>query len=141
MGKYSTYRGQQPRVKRGQVHPVMRGIGCILMAIVPLISYGTSVLLVKYGVGKGWPIPTEWLGTPAIHPLLWRLVGLRPVWGFLQAQTNLMANLVFTVVLAVLIFGVMSMIYGFTFKLLGPPQYGPTDAPPVRGVKVKRYKR
>ena len=29
----------------------------------------------------------------------------------------------------------------FTVTIIGPPQYGPTDVPPVRGRKVKRYKR
>lgn len=141
MGKYTSYRKQAPSVQRGQVHPIMRGIGCILLAIVPLISYGSAVLLVKYGVGKGWPIPPNWLGTPDLPSLLWRLSGLRAPLSYLQAQTNLMANLIFAIAIAVVIFGVMSMVYGFIFKLLGPPQYGPTDAPPVRGVKIKRYKR
>lgn len=141
MGKHSSYQRHQARIQRGQVHPVMRGIGCILMAIVPLISYGSAVLLVNYGVGKGWPIPPNWLGTPTFPSLLWSLAGLRVPLGYLQAQTNLMANLFFAVAIAVLIFGILSTVYGYMFKLLGPPQYGPTDAPPVRGVKLKRYKR
>jgi len=118
----------------------MRGIGCVLFAIVPLISYGIAVLLVKYGVQKGWPIPPNWLGTPTIHPLLFRLAGLRTIIDFLLLQTNLFANLVFAIAIAVFIFGLLSIIYGYMFKLMGPPEYGPTDVPPVR-VKVKRYKR
>jgi hypothetical protein len=70
-----------------------------------------------------------------------RLQGLQPILQFLQAQTNLEANLVFAIVLTVLIGGIMSMIYGYTYSLFGPPKYGPQDAPPIRGVKVKRYKR
>ena len=140
MGRYSSYQRQKATVQRGQVHPVMRGIGCVLIAIVPLISYGTAVLLVNYGLKKGWPIPPDWLGTPTIHPLLMKLEGLRVIFDFLLRQTNLIANLVFAIAIAVLIFGVISIIYGFMFKLMGPPEYGPTDVPPVR-VKVKRYKR
>jgi hypothetical protein len=118
----------------------MRGIGCILLAIVPLISYGSAVLLVKYGVKNGWPIPPNWLGTPHIYPLLLKLQGLRTVWDFILLQTNLTANLVFALAIAVVIFGVLSILYGILFKMMGPSQYGPTDAPPIR-VKVKRYKR
>jgi hypothetical protein len=118
----------------------MRGIGCILLAIIPLVSYGSAVLLVNYGVKKGWPIPPDWLGTPTIYPLLLKLQGMRVVWDFLRAQTNLMANLFFAVAIAIVIFGVISILYGFLFKLMGPPQYGPNDAPPIR-IKVKRYKR
>lgn len=141
MGRYTSYQKQKERIQRNQVHPVMRGIGCVLMVLVPIISYGVAVLLVNYGIRSGWPIPPDWLGTPEIHPLLWRLRGLEVVLGFLQAQTNLIANLIFAVALSVLIFGIMAVFYGFVYKLFGPPEYGPTDVPPIRGVKVKRYKR
>ncbi len=140
MGRYSQVRQRPPSVKPGEVHPVMRGIGCVLLAIVPLLSYGSAVLLVNYGAKKGWPIPPNWLGTPTIHPLLLKLTGLRQFWDFLLSQTNLIANLFFAVAIAVLIFGLMSIIYGVMFRMMGPPQYGPTDAPPIR-TKVKRYKR
>jgi len=119
----------------------MRGIGCILLAVVPVLAYGSAVLVVNYGIKHAWQIPPNWLGTPAIHPLLWKLGGLQTILTFIQAQTNLTANLFFAIALAVVIFGVMSILYGFIFKIMGPPQYGPTDAPPIRGVKIKRYKR
>jgi hypothetical protein len=140
MGRYTSYQKRESAVQRGQIHPVMRGIGCILLVLIPIISYGTGVLIVNYGVGKGWPIPVKWLGTPVIPPLLLKLAGLRPIFDFLFAQTNLVANIIFAIAIAVVIFGIISIIYGFMFKLMGPPEYGPTDVPPVR-VKVKRYKR
>ena len=141
MGRHTSYQREKQKALRGQIHPIMRGIGCILFVIVPIISYGTAVLLVNYGMRNGWPIPPDWLGTPGIHPLLWRLGGLQVVLNFIQAQNNLIANLIFAIALTVLIFGFLAIIYGFIFKLFGPPQYGPTDVPPIRGVKVKRYKR
>jgi len=71
MGKYSSYsRPQQPPRPKG-VHPIMRGIGCIMIVVVPILAYGISALLVNYGVARGWPIPKEWLGLPTIHPFLW----------------------------------------------------------------------
>jgi hypothetical protein len=140
MGRYTSYQKQQGPVRRGEIHPVMRGIGCVLFAIVPLLSYGLAVLLVDYGVKKGWPIPPDWLGTPHIYPLLLKLQGLQPVWNFISSQRNLTANLFFALAFAIVIFGVISIIYGILFRVMGPPQYGPTDAPPIR-VKVKRYKR
>jgi hypothetical protein len=54
MGKYTSYKVKEPAIKRGEVHPVMRGIGCVLLAIVPPLAYGTSVLLVNYGIGHRW---------------------------------------------------------------------------------------
>jgi hypothetical protein len=140
MGKYSSYSRQKAKPRIVTVHPVMRGIGCIMIILVPILSYGIAVLLVNYGQSRGWPIPQGWFGQPAIHPLLLRLQGLRPVWDFLVQQNNLIANVIFAVAVMVVIGGIMSMIYGYMYTLFGPPQYGPTDVPPIR-IKTKRYKR
>jgi hypothetical protein len=118
----------------------MRGIGCLMIVIVPILAYGLSVLLVNYGASNGWPIPPDWMGTPTFHPLLWRLSGVAAILRFLQTQTNLIANVIFAIAITVVIGGVMSVLYGYIYTIFGPPRYGPTDAPPPR-VKAKRYKR
>lgn len=141
MGKYSSMNRRAERPRNLGVHPVMRGIGCIMIIIVPILAYGSAVLLVDYGVSRGWPIPPGWLGAPTFPPLLQRLQGLTVVLQFLRAQNNLIANIVFAIAITVVIGGIMSMIYGYVYTLFGPPQYGPNDVPPIRGVKVKRYKR
>ena len=141
MGKYSSVSRPTPPPRNREVHPLMRGIGCLMLVIVPILAYGVSVLLVNYGMQRGWPIPPPWLEPAQFHPLLWSLSGLVPVLNFLQAQPHLTANLVFAVGISVVAFGVMSVMYGYIYKLFGPPEYGPTDEPPVRGAKIKRYKR
>jgi hypothetical protein len=141
MGRYTSYQRERAKAKRNEVNPVMRGIGCILIVLVPILAYGIAVYVVDYGVRRGWPIPATWLGIIAIPPLLLRLAGLSIIWNFLQAQNNLIANLVFALAITIVIFGILSILYGFTYRLFGPPEYGPTDMPPIRGRKVKRYKR
>ena len=141
MGRYTSYQKPKPKVDRNQVNPVMRGIGCILIVLIPILAYGSAVYLVNYGIRTGWPIPLAWLGAPEIYPLLWKLSGLTVILNFVHAQNNLWANLVFAFAISIVIFGIMAIIYGFIYKLFGPPEYGPTDVPPIRGVKVKRYKR
>ncbi len=140
MGKYSSYSRPKPKPNLNVVHPVMRGIGCIMIIVVPILAYGISVLLVNYGGTHGWPIPPDWFGQPTMPPLLWKLQGLQTILYFLQAQNNLKANVIFTIALIVVIGGIMSMIYGYMYTLFGPPRYGPQDEPPIR-VKVKRYRR
>jgi hypothetical protein len=140
MGKYTTHSRQAPKRRSYGVHPVMRGIGCIMMIVVPILAYGLALFLVDYGIRQGWPIPSTWLQPITIHPLLFRLRGLTPVWNFLLVQDNLMAVMVFTIAIIVVIGGLMSIIFGYLYSLFGPPRYGPLDAPPIR-VKVKRYKR
>ena len=143
MGKYSFANRQTSRPRR-EVHPVMRGIGCIMIILVPILAFGSAVLLVNYGAANGWPIPPSWLGAPTFHPLLWRFsrtsAPIAAVLNFFQAQNNLTANLVFAIAITVLVGGLMSIIYGYIYTIFGPPRYGPTDAPPSR-VKVKKYSR
>ncbi len=141
MGKYTSYSRQKPKPRDVGVHPVMRGIGCIMIIVVPILAWGIAVLLVNYGATHGWPIPPTWYGPPTIPPLLSKLQGLQPILQFLQAQNNLKVNLIFTVAITIVIGGIMSMIYGYIYTIFGPPRYGPQDAPPIRGIKVKRYKR
>lgn len=141
MGRYTSYQKQTEKVRRDQVHPVMRGIGCILLVLVPILAYGSAVYLVNYGVRSGWPIPVAWLGVTQFPDLLWKLGGMAALLGFLQTQNNLTANLVFALAITIVVFGILSILYGFMYKMFGPPEYGPTDVPPIRGRKVKRYKR
>lgn len=141
MSKYTSYTRQKPKPRNRDVHPVMRGIGCIMMIVVPILAYGISVLLVNYATGQGWPLPTSMYGPPSIHPLLWKVQGLQPILLFLEAQNNLEMHLLFTAIITVVIGGIMSMIYGYVYTLFGPPQYGPQDEPPIKGRKIKPYKR
>jgi hypothetical protein len=141
MGKYTSHVKKPSKPRSIGVHPVMRGIGCIMMIVVPILAYGVALLLIDYGIRQGWPIPPNWLQPITIHPLLLRLQGLAPVWNFLLVQDNLMAILVFTIVITVVIGGIMSVLYGYIYSLFGPPSYGPQDSPPIRSVRVKRYKR
>jgi hypothetical protein len=140
MGKYTTRSVQKPKPRIEGVHPVMRGIGCIMMVVVPILAYGTALLLIDYGIRQGWPIPPDWLRPITIHPLLLNLQGLEPLWNLLLRQNNFIAVVVFTIAIIVVIGGLMSILYGYIYTIFGPPRYGPQDAPPIR-VKVKRYKR
>ena len=141
MGKYTTRSVQAPKKPRNTgVHPVMRGIGCIMIVVVPILAYGVALLLIDYGIRNGWPIPPGWLQRITIPPLLLSLRGLQPVWNFLLLQDHLIATIVFTIAIIVVVGGLMSILYGYIYTIFGPPRYGPQDAPPIRA-KVKRYKR
>lgn len=141
MGKYSSFSHSQQKPRDRGVHPIMRGIGCIMIIVVPMLSYGIAVLLVNYGAGRGWPIPPEWFGPPTIHPLLLKVQGLQIPLAWLQGRINLEAYLAFTVVITIIIGVIITMFYGYIYTIFGPPKYGPHDAPPDRSRKIKPYKR
>ena len=140
MGKYTSSSRRPPPMPRDRMPPLMRGIGCILFVVVPIVAYGVAILLVNYGASRGWPIPQTWYGTPNLPGFLTSLPGLVGLANFLTAQNNLTANLVFTIAITVVIYGLMSVLYGYIFAMVGPSQYGPMDVPPPR-VKTKKYKR
>ncbi len=140
MGKYTSQVKQKETVRIRTVHPIMRGLGCAIMIIVPVISYGAAILLVNLALQRGFPLPPEWIGTPQFHPLMWKLSGLAYILAVLQTQTNLYANLVFALGISVVIGGFMAIFFGYLYRIMGPSEFGPTDVPPMR-VKVKRYKR
>jgi hypothetical protein len=140
MGKYTSQVKQKETARIRTVHPIMRGLGCFVMILVPLISYGLAGYAVNFALGRGFPLPPEWIGTPQFHPLMWKLTGLAYILSALQTQTNLYANLVFALGISVVIGGFMAIFFGYLYRIMGPSEFGPTDVPPMR-VKVKRYKR
>lgn len=141
MGKYSTNTRQAPPPRRNSIHGVMRGIGCLLFVIVPIMAFEVAKLVAN-GPARAWAfIPREWFQRPELHPLLARLDGIRSAWAFLSDSIPFTtANLIFTFVITIVIYGVLSVIYGYLFAMIAPSRYGPTDVPPPR-VKTKKYTR
>ena len=120
MGKYNAY-DRQPPVKKAtwKIHPVWRGIGCILMILIPILAYAGAVLLVQANFEQRWlPIPRELVQTVRL-----------PVLGSVQ---HLFANLIVTVLLMIIGFGAVTIFYMLVYRIAGPPRYLPPDVPPVR---------
>ena len=117
----------------------MRGIGCLLMMIVPVFSYAAGDLLAGQGFGRQI-IPAEWYGYISIPPALANFAGLNVIARFLAGISHLPATLVITVFVMIIVGGILSVIFGWTYSLFAPSRYGPTDVPPPR-IKTKKYKR
>lgn len=120
MTKYTQYqsRGRAP-ARPWRVHPVWRGIGCVMMILIPVIAYAGAVRLVEENLKQGWlPVPAEFARTITL-----------PVLGSVQ---YLLAYLLVTVVLSLIGFGVFTALYSLIYSLIGPSKYGPLDSPPIR---------
>ncbi len=139
MAKYRSYEKQQPP-RRKDPHPVWRGIGCLIMLIVPALSFGVSSLLVQMAPSMGVHLPPELLGRPVMPELLFKIPGLVAMLNWIQRQNNLYAILIITFVVTVVMAGVIAVLYALAYRFVGPPRYSGYDAPPVN-VKVKKYKR
>ncbi len=118
MGKYDKYNPRsRARERPWTIHPVWRGIGCIMVILIPIMAYAGSVLLVQMNLEKRWlPAPAQLMQTVSIP--------------YLGSFPGLYANLLVTVLLSLVGFSVLTAIYSIVYRMFGPPQYGPLDAPP-----------
>lgn len=139
MSKYRSFEKQMPP-RRKDPHPVWRGIGCLIMLIVPAISFGISVILVQIAPSMGVQLPIELLGRPVMPEMLFKIPGLVGILNWIQSQNNLYAILIITFVVVVVLGGVLAFGYALVYRIAGPPRYSGYDAPPPR-VKLKKYKR
>jgi hypothetical protein len=132
MGKYGNYEFSRPGDdKRGQVHPIWRGIGCLFMFIIPLVSYAGAALLVRENMEQAWfQVPEELSGA----------VNFAPVYEFLPVLQSFLLSLgpiyyldiLLTVGFMIVGFGAISVVYSFMYRAVGPSRYGPYDSPPIR---------
>ncbi len=140
MTKYTVASARRPANVQPEVHPIWRGIGCIMMVVIPLISFGLAVFTVNLAVAQDWPMPYQLMGYPVMPTLLMKSDALVPIMMFIQGQQNLYAILLLTVAYIVVLGAIVAAVYSFVYRFVGPPRYGPLDAPP-EDIKVKRYKR
>ncbi len=139
MGRYSASARRAAHPEKEQVAPIWRGIGCLMIVIIPVVSYMLASLAMTLAVQAELPMPYQFIGNPVLPPVLFR-TGLAPIAGFLAQQENLYGILALTVLFIVIIGGIVSVVYAAIYRVVGPPRYGPLDAETPR-INVKRYKR
>ncbi len=138
-----TYRFEDKRrQKKKEIPSGWRGIGCLLMLILPVFSYLAAIQLLRidavyrlfYRMSPGL------FGAPSLHPYLWKLKGITSLLNTIYSWTNLEVNLVVGVIVLIALSGIISVIYGFMYRAVAPPKYGPTDAPPPK-YKPRKHSR
>lgn len=124
-----TYRRRpEPKQPNWKIHPIWRGIGCAFIVLIPILSYAIAVLFVQANARQAWiALPREFL-----IPIDLPYIGTVP---------HLFATLTFTVIVAVVLFSIFTIFYALLFRIVGPPQYGPLDAPPPKRKKTKKKRR
>ncbi len=140
MSRYTV--STRPRTPPANQPPpaIWRGIGCVLMVGVPASAWFLADLTVQWALENGWPLPYQLVGYPVLPKLLLSLRGLAPVLAAIQAQQNLYAVSILCIAYTILGGTLISLLYAIAYQLVGPPRYGPLDAPPAP-LKARRYKR
>ena len=142
MGKYSgssTLRESSVR-KPQQPHGIWRGIGCLMMIIIPAISILIGIQIVDTALANKMRMPSQLLGYPQLPDFVYKIVGLRELLVPLTRMQNLYLYIVVIIICMVLISTVISMIYAVVYRIVNPVRYGPLDEPPSRR-KAKKYSR
>lgn len=114
MGKFTKYSTVvQPKIRPWKIHPIWQGIGCLMVVLIPVVSYAGAVLLVNANNVNNWvTIPKDFIG-PQGNPLLYTQIGV-------------------TVLFSLFGFAFIVILYSLLYRFIAPPQRGPLDSPPIR---------
>ncbi len=140
MGKYSSSVIKRSRPRNAGPHAIWRGIGCVMMLVIPAISISAGIETIKYGLDHGWTIPYQLLGYPTLPNLFYKSSGLLMVFGPLTRINHLYAYTIVSILYMILTGGVISVLYAVAYRIIGPPRYGPMDEPAPK-IKTKKYTR
>ena len=138
MGKYQSG-VKRKEIQRTGPQPIWRGIGCLLIILVPIISYAAADLSMPFFMERNL-VPRELLFTPQTPDWLRIVPGIAQMYQFLFGRYAILATLLLTVVYLIFLGGILTVLYGYLYQLSAPSRYGPMDAPPPN-IKVKKYKR
>lgn len=141
MGKHTSKVRQKalPDTNRAP-HAVWRGIGCLMIMLIPILSIALAYETVQYGLKAEWPIPYKLLGNPRLPDIFYDVRILSQLSLPVRRIEHFYAYAAFSILYMVVIGGFISMLYAFVYRMVGPSRYGPFDAPPPK-IKTKRYTR
>ena len=135
MGKFDRYEKFQEMQQQpaSQVHPIWRGIGCVMLILIPIVAYAAADTFFDNASN------ISVLGS-TVFPrsgILYRVYFSFPLWENTLLRISPF-HLVFMIVFSVLGYLVLSLVYAIVYRFTGPPKYGPTDSPPIRRSRKNR---
>lgn len=137
--KYQTFQKKE-FVRPYTIHPVWRGIGFLMMVLVPIMAGAAAVVMKDLGFELGWPFMYELRGNIRLPDIFYAIPVIRNLAAWISSIQDLRAILLFFVLFVIVFSGLMSILYAVIYRLVGPPQYTPLDAPAPK-TRTKRYTR
>ena len=127
------------RKEKPPQNPLWRGVGCIIMVALPLITYGLTLLAIPPVLATGL-VPLELLRNINFSAWVFRVRGLSDIAIFLRGISTPWLGVLLFVVILILLSGLASLVYVAVLQTIGPPRYSEKDAPPSTH-KAKPYWR
>lgn len=141
MTKYT--RVERKREERPwQINPAWRGIGCLMILLIILMSYAAADLLVQANNQT-----YHWTRFPAninAVVVIPRIQIPYTIIDFTIGKISLLGSdvryitLIFWGAFLFVGFGILTVLYAIIYRFLGPPRYNRFDSPPVR---TPRYRK
>lgn len=112
MGRDSRYLSKQTEnPNKKPIHPVWRGIGCILLIIIPIISYVGADYFVTNNSSFQWVlIPPDMVISTFKDPFI-------------------LVRLLYTAIFVCILYLILTIITFVINRFFGPSRYGPYDIP------------
>jgi hypothetical protein len=110
---------------RPKVHPIWRGVGFVMMILIPIVSYAaTEVLIQQNTKAPFFPWPTDLIARPG---------------DFLyNGDPLLYFKILITITFMLILYALFTLITFLLNSAFGSPRYGPYDLPPIKGRVRKR---
>jgi len=118
------------QMEKNRIHPIWRGIGCVMLVIIPLMSFAAAIMLIDANSERGWfnnPRDLHRLPQPS------GIFASLPAWLINEFYAKLLVAIFFSLVF----FGIFVVFYSMVYRMGGGYRLSPVDAPPVKR-KTKR---
>lgn len=121
MGKYDYFHKAKTPPKR-EIHPVWRGIGCLMMIVIPVISWAATLALLEYGKKQAWAFISQ-LSTPmTFSAIFYQIPLVRNAAMLISATPDLKFKLIFFVLFLLGFTGLFSLLNAVLVGLFSPPR-------------------
>ena len=123
--------------KKKQLPAGQRGIGCILILLLPIVSYVAAMTLLQGEEVRRvfYRVSPKLFGAPNIPKLLWKVDAIIPLLNKIYSWTDLEANILLGLLILLLLSGVIGVIYAVMYKAVAPAR---RDPPPTRRKSSKK---
>jgi len=127
MSKYKFVDQARREKPKPTIHPIWRGVGFLMMVLIPVVSYSLTEVLILQNSQKNWvPLPYDLMAKPT--DLFW------------AGDPLLYVKIISTLFFALFFFALFTLITSIVNRAFGGPRYGPYDVPPIEG-KVRKKAR
>lgn len=142
MAKYRTTQKKE-FVRPYKIHPIWRGIGFIIIIIIPIVGWAAAQEILKLARASDVPQVVAFvrsLSAPfKFPPWIFDIPYLSSLARWIRSIPFLKAQMVFFFMVVLVLSGILSVVYGLIYRV-AVPLYGPLDepAPKIRGKKYTR---